>query len=99
MFFVLYLFFLDAAHVRHDMGNCGQMGGQMFSSRRLLVGEASLLGRKVKLSKLGKQPNLLFFELIKIKPQNVKRNWVVQFLGAKCRPKSQQLNCVWMDGV
>ena len=67
----------------------------MLSSRKLLVREASSSG-KVKAT--GKQPNCCF-ELIKIKPQNVKRNWAVLFLGANCWPKTQQLNRVSMDGV
>ena len=73
----------------------------MLSSRRLLVREASPSGNEVSLPvkvKAGdKQPNLLSFELIKIKPKNVKRNWAVQLLGPYCQLKTQQLNRVWLE--
>ena len=46
-------------------------------SRRLLVREASSSGEEVtshvKVKATGKQPNLLFFEMLKIKLQNAKQ--------------------------
>ena len=51
----------------------------------------------VKVKAAGKQPNLLFFESIKIKPQDVKGNLAVQLLGRLVLTQNPTKLC--MDGM